>query len=147
MLNTRDEKGFTLIEMLLVVIILSTLAAMIVPRFAGRGEEAKVAAAQADVQAHLSSALDLYELDNGRFPSTAQGLGALLEAPTASPAPARWKGPYLKKKGGLMDPWGNPYQYRSPGAHNTQDYDVFSFGPDGAEGGEDDVSNWEKSAS
>jgi general secretion pathway protein G len=142
--NVKGPRGFTLIEMLLVVVILSTLAAMVIPRFTGRGEEAKVAAALADVQSHLPSALDLYELDNGRFPATAQGLDALLDAPSAPPAPKNWKGPYLKKKNGLKDPWGNAYQYRSPGVHNAQDYDLASHGPDGVEGGEDDIINWEQ---
>jgi general secretion pathway protein G len=135
----RNEKGFTLIEMLLVVIILSTLAAMIVPRFAGRSEEAKQAAAQADIHAHLSSALDLYELDNGVYP-------ARLEDLLTDPGNARkWRGPYLKKKKGLNDPWGRPYSYRTPGVKNP-DYDLSSPGPDGQDGTPDDVVNWEAPA-
>jgi general secretion pathway protein G len=137
-----NQKGFTLIEMLLVVIIISTLAAMIVPRFAGRSEEAKKAAAAADIHASLASALDLYELDNGAYPTTEQGFQALLAEPSTPPLPKKWKGPYLKKKKGLKDPWGNPYVYRSPGLRN-QDYDLLSLGPDGVEGSPDDVVNWE----
>lgn len=141
-MNLREQNGFTLVEMLLVVIIISTLAAMIVPRFAGRSQEAKVAAASADVWANIASALDLYELDNGFYPSSEQGLSALKVAPATSPLPKRWRGPYLKKKS-LSDPWGHPYVYRSPGRHNADDYDLFSTGPDGTEGGGDDVINWD----
>jgi general secretion pathway protein G len=136
----RRDRGFTLIEIMLVVIIIATLAAMLVPRFAGRSEEAKKAAAKADVEANLSNALDLYEADNGAYPTTDQGLGALVALPSSPPVPAHWKGPYLKKST-FKDPWGNPYQYRFPGTHGG-DYDLFSMGPNGAEGGGDDVANW-----
>jgi general secretion pathway protein G len=121
--------------MLLVVIILSTLAAMIVPRFAGRSEEAKVAAARADIHAHLGSALDLYELDNGIFPAS---LDALLTDPGNA---KKWRGPYLKQRKNLNDPWDRPYQYRCPGTHNP-DYDLSSSGPDGQDGTADDITNW-----
>ncbi len=134
------EKGFTLIELMIVVIILSTLAAMIVPRLAGRSDESKRAAAHADIDANLGNALDLYELDNGFYPTGEQGLRALVEAPTTSPVPSRWKGPYVKKTE-FKDPWGNPYQYRAPGTFN-KDYDLFSYGPNGVEGGNDDIGNW-----
>jgi general secretion pathway protein G len=139
----KNHRGFTLIEMLLVLVILSTLAAMVVPRFAGRSEEAKISAARVDVQANLASALDLYELDNGHYPTTAQGLEALLREPSTAPLPKNWKGPYLKHKSGLKDPWGNPYQYREPGSADHRDYDLFSMGPDGAAGGTDDLLSWE----
>jgi general secretion pathway protein G len=136
----KNRRGFTLIEMLLVVIILSTLAAMIVPRFAGRSEEAKKSAAEADIQSNLSAALDLYELDNGTYPPTVDAL-------VVDPGTARkWLGPYLKNKKGLKDPWGHPYAYRFPGTHAT-DYDLYSFGPDGVEGGGDDITNWSDAAS
>ena len=128
---------------MLVVIIIGTLAAMIVPRFAGRSEEAKKAAAKADVEANISNGLDMYELDNGLFPTTDQGLSALTDVPTSPPIPAKWKGPYLKKKS-FKDPWGNLYQYRCPGTHN-KDYDLFSMGPNGVEGGGDDIGNWDDS--
>jgi general secretion pathway protein G len=133
--DTRDA-GFTLIEMLLVVVIIVTLAAMVVPRFTGRTEQARRSAAVADIHAHLGAALDLYELDNGDFPPTLEGL---VTAP--SPAPRRWRGPYLKKKTGMKDPWGNAYVYRRPGTHG--DYDLYSKGPDGAEGTADDVTSWD----
>jgi general secretion pathway protein G len=134
--SVATERGFTLIEMLLVVIIISTLAAMIVPRFAGRSDEAKTSAAQADINANIASALDLYELDNGGYPQTLDNL-------LVDPGNARkWRGPYLKKKKGLKDPWGRPYSYRSPGVHNA-DYDLSSTGADGQDGTPDDVTNWE----
>ena len=129
-------KGFTLIEMLLVVIILSTLAAMIVPRFAGRSEEAKIAAARSDIHANMGSALDLYELDNGVFPAS---LNALLTDPGNA---KKWRGPYIKKKNNLTDPWGRPYLYVSPGTKNP-DYDLSSAGPDGQNGTADDITNWD----
>jgi general secretion pathway protein G len=141
--EVMKEDGFTLIEMLLVVIIITTLTAMVVPRFAGRAQEAKRAAAAADVQSNIASALDLYEADNGTYPTTEQGLAALMEEPSIPPQPRRWHGPYLKKKGGLKDPWGNPYVYRSPGTHNTGDYDLSSLGPGGTEEGNDHITNWD----
>jgi general secretion pathway protein G len=138
------RQGFTLVEMLLVVIIITTLAAMIVPRFTGRAKEAKIAAATADIQSNVASGLDLYEVDNGMYPSTEQGLSALLESPTLPPLPKKWRGPYLKKKGGLNDPWGNPYVYRSPGTHNAEDYDLYSLGPDGTEESNEKITNWDE---
>lgn len=137
-----NNSGFTLIEMLVVVVIIATLAAMIVPRFAGRTEEAKASAAAADIEANLASALDLYELDNGSYPTTEQGLSALRVEPTTPPLPRKWKGPYLKKRGALSDPWGQAYVYACPSAHGT-DYDLSSTGPDGVGGTTDDITNWE----
>lgn len=140
--SVSKESGFTLIEMLVVVVIIATLAAMIIPRFAGRTEEAKSSAAGADIEANLSSALDLYELDNGAFPTTEQGLSALRTEPSTPPLPRKWKGPYLKKRGALSDPWGHAYVYASPGTHGL-DYDLSSWGPDGVSGTPDDITNWE----
>lgn len=137
----KTEKGFTLIELMLVVIIIGVLAAMVVPRFVGRSEQARYAAARADVEANIAIALDLYELDNGSYPTTEQGLDALARKPEGEPMPPNWRGPYLKKKVPL-DPWGNPYVYTCPGIHNAEDYDLSSYGPDGVEGGGDDISNW-----
>ena len=134
----RRRQGFTLIEIMLVVIILATLAAMVVPRLTGRSEKAKVAVAKADIESHLATALKLYELDNGNFPSSSQGLQALLAKPTASPVPENWNGPYIDKD--PVDPWGRPYVYVSPGNHNL-DYDLSSKGKDEKKG-EDDIVNW-----
>jgi general secretion pathway protein G len=134
----KKNQGFTLVELMLVIIIIGILVGMIAPRLTGRSRQAREAAAQADINAHLSSALDLYELDNGRYPTTAEGMAALRTAPSGG---TRWKGPYLKRPI-PMDPWGRPYVYRSPGQHNKEDYDLFSYGPDGADGNEDDVTNW-----
>lgn len=139
------KKGFTLIEILLVVVIIGVLVAMVVPNIAGRGEDARKSAAKADIEANLTTALDLYELDCGRYPTTEQGLNALLTKPTATPVPANWNGPYLKKKILPSDPWGNPYQFVSPGAHNTEDFDLSSLGPDGVESS-DDIVNWANSS-
>lgn len=134
----KKNRGFTLIELMLVIIIIGVLVAMVAPRLAGKSQQGKLAAAQADINAHLSVALDLFEVDNGRYPTTEEGLAALRTAPSAAP---RWKGPYLKRPV-PPDPWGKPYVYRSPGQHNREDYDLFSYGPDGVEGGQDDITNW-----
>lgn len=114
---------------------------MVVPNFAGRGEQARTAAAKADIEVNLAAALDLYELDNGRYPTSEQGLRALLMKPNSAPVPANWNGPYLKKKKTPTDPWGQDYVYVSPGQKNTDGYDLSSLGPDGVPG-EDDISNW-----
>jgi general secretion pathway protein G len=138
-------KGFTLVELLLVVTIILILAGMVIPRMAGRTEQARRAAAKVDIETNIAMALDLYELDNGKYPTTEQGLQSLITKPTSSPAPTNWSGPYLKKKSLPVDPWSRPYIYVSPGVHNAEDYDLYSYGPDGVEGGGDDVSNWEES--
>lgn len=138
----KKSKGFTLIELMLVVIIIATLAALVVPKFTGRAEQAKAAAGRSDIMVNIPTALDLYELDNGYFPTTEQGLAALREAPTTSPLPRKWNGPYIKRK--PVDPWGNPYHYESPGTHNANGYDLYSFGKDGAEGGNDDINSWDE---
>ena len=134
----RREKGFTLIELTLVVIILSILVALAAPRFVGRAKEARIAAVRVQIE-HFGVALDSYELDNGEFPTTEQGLNALRVKPSDA---SNWNGPYLKK-GIPRDPWGNSYHYISPGVHNI-DYDLYSYGPDGTEGTEDDIKNWEE---
>lgn len=137
----NNKKAFTLIELMLVVIIIGVLAAMVVPRLAGRSEQARQSAAKADIEANIATALDLYELDNGQYPTTEQKLAALITKPTSSPVPGNWRGPYLKKE--PVDPWGKPYMYKSPGEHNIGDYDLASFGKDGIEGGGDDAVNWD----
>ncbi len=131
------RKGFTLIEIMLVVIIIGVLSAMVIPRLVGRSEQARRAAARADIEANISVALDLYELDNGGYP---RNLGDLMREP--SPTPINWNGPYLKRK--PIDPWGEEYYYKFPGEHNKDSYDLYSYGRDKTSGGGDDVTNWEE---
>jgi general secretion pathway protein G len=139
----NQKRGFTLIEIMLVVIIIGVLAAMVVPNIIGSGDKAKKTAARTDIESNLSTALDLYKMDAGQYPTTDQGLSALITQPTASPVPTQWNGPYLKKKKIPKDPWGRDYIYASPGTHNTESYDLSSLGASGTEGGSDNVDNWE----
>jgi general secretion pathway protein G len=133
--------GFTLIEIMIVVVILGILAAVAVPRILDRPDQARVVAAQADIRA-LMQALKLYRLDNGAYPSTDQGLGALSQRPTSNPQPLNWKqGGYLERL--PNDPWGRPYQFLNPGLKG--EIDVFSYGADGQPGGEGsgaDIGSW-----
>lgn len=137
----RLRRAFTLIELLLVMVILAVLAALVIPRFAGRSEEAREKAALTQIKGNFGTALDMYETDNGSYPTTAQGLDALRQEPSAAPQPKHWKGPYMKNEI-PSDPWGNAYVYRSPGTQNPKGYDLLSMGPDGREGTEDDVTSW-----
>ena len=132
----RRHAAFTLIELLLVLVILGVLALVVVPKFAGRSEEARKTAAQTDISM-LEGQIDIFEQDCGRFPSNEEALGALVTQPPNAP---KWKGPYIKR-GVPKDPWGNPYVYRYPGTHNPNSYDLYSTGPDGREGN-DDIDNW-----
>jgi general secretion pathway protein G len=135
-------RGMTLIEIMVVIVILGVLAALIVPSVIGRPEEARVIAAKQDV-ATIVQALKLYRLDNHRYPSTEQGLQALVAPPTLAPLAPNWKsGGYLERL--PKDPWGNPYKYLSPGVH--AEIDVFSYGADGAQGGsgrDADIGSWD----
>jgi len=135
----RPKAGFTLVEIMLVVIIIGALAAMIIPRLSGRGEEAKIKVAKSDIDANLATALKLYELDNGSFPTTSQGLAALRIKPATNPLPSNWNGPYIEKD--PIDPWGHPYIYASPGEHRS-DYDLSSKGKDEASQ-KDEINNWQ----
>jgi len=135
----RRNRGFTLIELLLVLVILGILAAVVVPKFSGRTEQARIAAAQAQIST-FGTALDAYEVDNGSYPKGKDGLQLLIEQPRDNQT--TWKGPYLK--GQIPnDPWGQPYLYECPGRQNPTSYDVSSAGPDGREGNEDDITNWD----
>lgn len=136
------QAGFTLIEVMVVILILGILAALIVPKIMSRPDEARRVAAKQDIGSILQ-ALKLYRLDNQTYPTTEQGLQALAQKPTAPPIPSNWKPDgYLERL--PNDPWGNPYQYLNPGLHGK--IDVFSLGADGAPGGKDndaDIGSWE----
>lgn len=131
----RHRRAFTLIEMLVVILILSILAALIIPRLVGRTSDAKIAAAKSDI-ATLASSLQEYRIDNDQYPTTEDGLSALQTAPSDAP---HWKGPYLTKAI-PSDPWDNPYVYQSPGP-SGQDYLITSYGSDGAPGGTGDAAD------
>jgi general secretion pathway protein G len=134
-------KGFTLVEIMVVVVIMGILAALVVPKMMGRTDDARILAAKQDI-ATIMQGLKLYRLDNQRYPTTGQGLQALITIPTSSPIPANWKiGGYLDRLS--KDPWGNSYQYQSPGSRG--EIDVFSFGADGQAGGsgiDADIGSW-----
>jgi len=138
----NSEAGFTLLEILLVVIIISMLVGVAVVNLGGKVKESKITAVKDQIH-NYDSALDLYELDNGMLPSTEQGLQALITQPTSSPVPGNWKGPYLKPPILKKDQWNHDFIYKNPGQHNTTSYDLSSPGPDGQEGNEDDIGNWQ----
>ena len=138
--RARRQRGFTLIELMVVLVIIGVLAALVVPNVLDRADDARVTAARTDVN-NLMQALKLYRLDNQRYPSAEQGLQALVVRPTAAPAPINWK-PYLDKL--PNDPWGRPYQYLNPGI--KAEVDVLSLGADGQSGGEGrnaDIGSWQ----
>ena len=139
-LRHAASRGFTLIELMVVLVIIGVLAALIVPNVLDRADDARVTAAKTDI-ANLNQALKLYRLDNQRYPTSEQGLQALVTKPTSGPAPTNWK-PYLEKL--PNDPWGNPYQYLNPGVKGP--IDIMSFGADGKAGGEGkdaDIGSWQ----
>jgi len=140
----RMMRGFTLIELMVVIVILGILALYVAPKIMGRPDEAKQVKAKMDI-ASLETALKLYKLDNGFYPSTEQGLSALVQVPQSGQIPKNWKqGGYLEKEQVPKDPWGTPYLYLSPGNHG--DFDLLSYGADGVAGGEGtdrDINNWD----
>lgn len=142
LLRARASAGFTLIEIMVVIVILGILAALVVPKVMGRADDARVTAARHDI-GQIMQALNLYRLDNSRMPTQEQGLQALVKKPTVDPLPTNWRSEgYLSKV--PLDPWKNPYQYMNPGLHS--DVDVFSLGADGKPGGtgyDADVGSWE----
>lgn len=138
--QSRAQQGFSLIEVMVVVVIMGIMAALVVPSLMDRPDQARAVAARQDIAA-LTQALKLYRLDNGRYPSTAQGLAALYQRPAQPPEPRNWR-PYMDRL--PSDPWGNPYQYLQPGVHG--EIDVFSLGADGQAGGsgsDADIGNWD----
>lgn len=142
MINRSRSRGFTLIEIMVVMVILGLLVALVAPNIMGRGDDARVTSTKAQLR-QISNALDLYRMDNSHYPSTEQGLEALVEKPTGSPEPSNWN-----EEGYLdtvpTDPWGNEYQYVQPGSEGP--YDLYSYGADGREGGEGvnkDISVWD----
>jgi len=140
----KTNHGFTLIELMVVIVILGILVSFIAPRLMGRPDEAKQVKARVQIES-LETAIKLYKLDNGIYPTTEQGLQALIEQPQTGTLPKKWrKGGYLEKGKVPKDPWGNEFIYLSPGAHG--DYDIIAYGADGVPGGEEfdkDISSWE----
>jgi general secretion pathway protein G len=141
---SNSYRGFTLLEVIVVVFILSLLAAIVAPRIIGRTDDARIAEAKVQTR-NFETALKLFKLDNGFYPDTQQGLESLVAKPTTGTIPKNYReGGYLEQKKIPLDPWGNPYMYISPGLHG--DFDILSYGADGKEGGEGkdaDIKNWD----
>ncbi len=133
--------GFTLMEILVVVLLIGMLMTLVGSRLFSRLDESKITIADSKLQ-KLAQLLELYKLDNGRYPTTGQGLIALVSMPTADPLPRQYPKAGYVRRSDLTDPWGGEYEYEQPGSHNTYRYDLFSLGPDGTPGG-DDISNWD----
>lgn len=136
-LNKKSRRGFTLVEILLVVTIIGILAALVIPRITGRTEEARVKAATSDIHGGIKSALGMFEVDTGNYPKSLQDL---IQQPTDV---RNWKGPYLDEQAPPVDPWGHPYVYVFPGRHNPNGYDLYSLGPSGQDGAPDNIGNWQ----
>lgn len=139
----RRRRGFTLIEIMAVVVIMGMLMATLAVGIAGQLDNAQKKNARAQIT-RIEQALEFYKLDNRRFPTTDQGLDALIEKPTAPPVPKDYNPAGYIKRDALEDPWGQPFEYRVPGENNPYTFDIWSLGPDGVEGG-DDIQNWESS--
>lgn len=142
--RAQHQRGFSLVEILVVLVIIGLLVSIVAPNVLQRADEARVQKVKADFK-NIETALKLYKLDNFNYPTTEQGLGALVEKPTMDPIPRNWKqGGYLEKT--PEDPWGHPYKYLSPPEFGHGDYDIYSLGADGVTGGEDqnaDLGNWQ----
>jgi len=137
--QSAKRRGFTLIELMLVLVILATLAAIVLPKFTGRSQQAKVTGARTQI-ANFETALSAFEIDLSRYPTTTEGLRALVQKPTSDAD--GWLQPYLSREDIPNDPWGNEYVYRYPGQYNENGYDLYSVGPDHKLGGDDDITNW-----
>ena len=137
-IRAKQSSGFTLTEIMLVVVIIGILAALVIPKIAGSSERARLTAASADINGGIKSALGQYEVDNGFYPKS---LNDLLVQPGNA---KNWHGPYFDPPKVPVDPWGNPYVYYYPGKHNASSYDLLSMGPDGKEGTDDDIGNWQR---
>ncbi len=142
--SVSRRAGFTLLEIIVVVFILSLLVAIVAPKIMGRTDDARIADAKVQIR-NFETALKLYKIDNGSYPTTEQGLNALIEKPSSGQIPGKYReGGYLEQKKIPLDPWGNQYLYVSPGVHG--DYDIMSYGNDGKEGGEGkdaDIKSWD----
>ena len=136
--GTIFRRAFTLVELMLVVTIIGILAALVIPKIAGKGEQARETAAHADIYGGIKTALDSFEVDNGYYPKSLQDL---IQQPSNA---KNWRGPYLDPATLPIDPWSNPYIYYCPGKHNQNGYDLLSMGPDAKEGTADDIGNWTK---
>lgn len=136
--KSRIENAFTLVEILLVVTIIGILAALVIPKIAGRGQDARIKAAFSDVNGGIKTALGMFEVDTGSYPKSLQDM-------VQQPGDVKgWKGPYLDQQN-LLDPWGHPYVYVIPGRHNPNSYDLYSLGPSGQDGNADNIGNWQTS--
>jgi general secretion pathway protein G len=140
-MNNKIHSGFTILELLLVLAILAVLAGIVASRFTGQSRSAKIKAAQTQLQ-NLNLALNRFEVDMGRFPTSTEGLRVLLERPGDNNATKSWQGPYLDGNAIPLDQWNNPWNYRQPGQRRPEGFDLWSNGPDGREGGNDDIANW-----
>jgi general secretion pathway protein G len=139
--RTRTHAAFTLVEIMVVLVVIGIIAAAIIPQFVGTTQDAKISTAKSNV-AEIESAVERFYVHMDRYPSSEEGLKVLVEAPAGEEQ--KWRGPYVKML--RNDPWGNPFQYRSPGTHHTSSFDVWSRGADGADGGEGpnaDIGNWQ----
>ncbi len=144
-MTVRNARGFTLIEILVVVLIIGLLTTVLATNLLGRADDAKIQLAQTQIRL-LEQQLEMYKLDNGRYPTEEQGLAALVRAPSSEPQPRRYPPGGYVKRDSIVDPWNAPYEYRAPGEHNSHSFDLYSLGPDGQEGGEGestDIGNWD----